>query len=339
MTPTLAFSWPSVITSTVTSPGRIRFRQGGALPTSVTNRPIASSSGPPRGVLGHVVERAGSGRPRRTRSSNRASGPVWSGISVDRRHDPPRVSSAIAPSSPERSQQCGDQCDIGIGHDPFWKSVCGVSSSTDQISRLRRPKKPAVIMHLGGCSTRSAPSDRLQHRTGRCRSCRRTPRNTPHPWPSTAWAAGASSAHTIAPSTAMYTVTGTTSPWSSSRGQNHTSMPTTAATTTAAARQARATAPAGQQRPGSTGGPPGRRRGRARNDGFHHGIAGKKSPAADNSGAGTSHRRSRRIGWHQAATASSTAIAALAAGWPGNRRSTPHPDGDCTRYHHQEDAP
>ena len=43
-----------------------------------------------------------------------------------------------------------------------------------------------------------------------------------------------SAAHTIAPSTAMYTVTGMTSPWSSSRGQNHTSMPTTAATTTAA---------------------------------------------------------------------------------------------------------
>src|SRR5262245_57386387 len=50
------------------------------------------------------------------------------------------------------------------------------------------------------------------------------------------------------------------------------------------------------------------------NDGTHHGIASRKSPAAENSSAGISHRRSRAIGWVSAATANSTAVNALTAG-------------------------
>ena len=50
------------------------------------------------------------------------------------------------------------------------------------------------------------------------------------------------------------------------------------------------------------------------NDGSHHGIASRKSPAAENSRAAISHRRSRAIGWVNAATAKSTAVNALTAG-------------------------
>ena len=57
--------------------------------------------------------------------------------------------------------------------------------------------------------------------------------STPRPWPSTAWAAELTAPRTIAPSAAMYTVTGMTSP-GQQRDQNHTSMPHSAATTTAA---------------------------------------------------------------------------------------------------------
>ena len=55
------------------------------------------------------------------------------------------------------------------------------------------------------------------------------------------------------------------------------------------------------------------------NDGGHHGIASRKSPAAENSSAGSSQRRSRAMGWASTAIASSTAMADFAMGWAQNR--------------------
>src|SRR5690606_32789698 len=124
-----------------------------------------------------------------------------------------------------------------------------------------------------------------------------------------------SAAHTIAPSTAMYSVTGTAIPSASSCGQNHTSRPRHAATTT----------PAATSRPvlRRTSGISAARKNRwairnadspSRNDISHHGSASRKSPAAENTSAAISRRRSRGTGCQHAATASSTAVSAFTAG-------------------------
>ena len=63
------------------------------------------------------------------------------------------------------------------------------------------------------------------------------------------------------------------------------------------------------------------------NDGSHHGIASRKSPAAENTSAAISQRRSRAIGWVSAATASSTAVSALTAGCSANWPVSSAPDG------------
>ena len=62
-------------------------------------------------------------------------------------------------------------------------------------------------------------------------------------------------------------------------------------------------------------------------DGFHHGIASRKSPAAENSRAAISHRRSRTMGCVSAATANSTAVNALTAGCSANWPVSSAPDG------------
>src|SRR4051812_45166035 len=64
------------------------------------------------------------------------------------------------------------------------------------------------------------------------------------------------------------------------------------------------------------------------NDGSHHGMASRKSPAADPTSAPTSQRRSRWTGWVPAAAASSTAGAALTAGCNQNRPANSAPDGN-----------
>ena len=63
------------------------------------------------------------------------------------------------------------------------------------------------------------------------------------------------------------------------------------------------------------------------NDGSHHGIASRKSPAAEPTSAPISQRRSLAIGWVSAAPASRTAAAALTAGCNQNWPVSSAPDG------------
>ena len=63
-------------------------------------------------------------------------------------------------------------------------------------------------------------------------------------------------------------------------------------------------------------------------DGSHHGIASRKSPAAEPTSAPISQRRSLAIGWVNAAAASRTAGVALTAGCNQNWPVSSAPDGN-----------
>ena len=142
-----------------------------------------------------------------------------------------------------------------------------------------------------------------------------------------------SAAQTIAPSTAMYSVTGTAMPSAIRRGQNQTSRRDARARSRPRGRQPRRRAHHQRDRgqPGSTGARSGTPRGPSTNDGAHHGIASRKSPAAENTqraqrasdvpaGSGGPARRPR------AARRSAALTAGCSPNWPV--RSAP--DGSRT---------
>ena len=165
--------------------------------------------------------------------------------------------------------------------------------SCSHLPSSRRIGRPAEKEARGDQHQRCGihPPDRHRQRLGpqgrtcRCRSCRPTPRNTPHPAPSTASAAGPAVPRTPSRrAPRCRAVTGMAMPSAISSGQNQISSATHATTMTAAAprRGADRTNTVGAARPGSTDARRGRRASPSTNDGSHHGIASRKSPAAEN---------------------------------------------------------